>query len=590
VERTFRHVAETKNVDFEIAVDPDLCPSIKTDSKRLQQIIKNLLSNAFKFTRRGRVSLNIGFKSAGWSADNDNLNRAASVLAIEVEDTGIGISSAKQQIIFEAFQQADGSTSRKFGGTGLGLAISRELARLLGGEIGLRSTPGIGSTFTLYMPLAQPMPSSSILEPLLEARREYVVPAVVESATYSDSIPDEVGDDRELISHGDRVLLVVDNDLAFAKVLMEAGREVGFKVIVTSLGASALALAKEHLPSAITLDLSLPDLGGWRVLDRLQNDPAVRHIPVYIISTADDVERGLQLGAVGVLAKPLQTRDEIVHVLTKLRELVDRSVKSLVFVGRSADKEHSLRERFANANVEIISVPTCAEAASLTAERKVDCVVADVASLEEPIETLARAIGKADSDTTLVFWSEDELSQPVEALRNVDGCVAPKHAQSMPRLLDQVIKSLHLPIDSVSREVRHMLDELYSSDAVLRDKRVLIVDDDIRNIFALASVLESHHMQIFSAETGHDAIRLLKETPDIDIVLMDIMMPEMDGIATMYELRKLPELKNLPIIAVTAKAMKGDREKCIEAGAWDYLSKPVDTDQLLSVMRSWLYR
>ncbi len=590
VERTFRHVAEAKDLDFTISMDQDLPASIKTDAKRLQQIIKNLLSNAFKFTHRGHVSLHVGFAGSGWSAENDSLNRALSVLSISVADTGIGISSDKQQIIFEAFQQADGSTSRRFGGTGLGLAISREIARLLGGEIGLESMPGKGSTFTLYLPLAMAPPATVTNGVAAESKPE-VTPLLAAAAEVEmQPLPDEVGDDRDRIAPGDPVLLVVDNDLAFSEVVMDAAREAGFKVLVTSLGASALALARERAPSAITLDISLPDVDGWRVLNRLKSDSATRHIPVYVISTADDAERGMPLGAVGVLTKPIQTREAIEHVCQDLRALVDRRSKSLLIVGGPSEIEADLRQWLAHAAIEIVTAATAEEAAEMLERRHVDCIVVDGEAGDLPIETYVESIDHDASmpKPVLVIRKQDELSDGV--VRRIPRRINWRHVRSAPRLLDQVVQSLHCSVDALPAEGRKVLDEVYSNDSVLGGKSVLIVDDDIRNIFALASVLERHNMRILSAETGRDAIRLLKESPDIDIVLMDIMMPEMDGIATMYEIRKLPMLRNLPIIAVTAKAMKGDREKCIEAGAWDYLSKPVDTDQMLSVMRAWLCR
>ncbi len=409
--------------------------------------------------------------------------------------------------------------------------------------------------------------------------------------------PNEVGDDRDSIRGSDRVLLVVDNDLAFAKVVMDVAHDCGFKVIVTSLGASALALAREHRPSAITLDISLPDVDGWRVLDRLKNDLTTRQIPVYVISTADDAERGWQLGAVGVLTKPIQTRDVIEQTVLAIRRFVDRKPKSLLIVTEQPEFDARLRGLITNPSIEILRTTTADEVRDVFDRQTVDSIVIDGPRPSHAMRQITEAIaddagdhGQANRPVVIVY-TDGQASVATE----VNGFVAPdavvlRQAESTERLLDLVVHALHCPQHVLPEQGRRMLGELYNSDAVLGGKKVLIVDDDIRNIFALTSVLERNNMQIVSAETGRDAIRLLQEVADVDIVLMDIMMPEMDGIATMREIRKLPRLKNLPIIAVTAKAMKGDREKCIEAGAWDYLSKPVDTEQMLSVMKAWLHR
>ncbi|MEX2114283.1 MAG: response regulator, partial [Pirellulales bacterium] len=589
VERTFRHVAEARSVGFDIAMDPNLPTSIQTDSKRLQQILKNLLSNAFKFTHSGKVTFNTCLAREGWSADNDNLNDAQSVLAISVADTGIGISSDKQLIIFEAFQQADGSTSRKYGGTGLGLAISREIARLLGGEIGLVSTPGKGSTFTLYLPLSYLPPASQAMS-MAEPKTAV---AVLPLEPLDVPVPNELGDDRDQIRRGDRILLVVDNDADFARFVMDVAHDVGFKVIATSLGVAALSLAREHQPSAVTLDISLPDLDGWRVLSRLKSDPNLRHIPVQIISTADDIERGRQLGAICALAKPIQTRDVLEEAITSIRDYAERTPRRLLFLNNGSTDEHRIHELIDNERTQVSVVSDGDAALELLRKEPFDCIVLDTDLSALPVEELAAAIDRDDAlpQTSVIVHSHGPATpQEESAFRYLAHSLDARQVHSLERLVDQVTLSLHCPLPMLPPAGRTILDGLYNDDSVLADKRVLIVDDDIRNIFALASVLERHGMKIVSAETGRDAIRVLKESPDIDIVLMDIMMPEMDGIATMRELRKLPQLKSLPIVAVTAKAMKGDREKCIGAGAWDYLAKPVDPDQMLSVLRAWLYR
>jgi HAMP domain-containing protein/signal transduction histidine kinase/CheY-like chemotaxis protein len=636
VERTFRHVAEAKNLDFVTRLDPGLPASMLTDSKRLQQIIKNLLSNAFKFTQSGQVKLTIEAVQSGWNPEHEDLNRAGNVMAFSVSDTGIGISADKQQIIFEAFQQADGSTSRKYGGTGLGLAISRELSRLLGGEIRLASTPARGSTFTLYLPqtyspvrtLRKPNPSASTYHNGADAvaasaafQREsaigrapeshgdgmqqiagsvnvmpevHITPAVASAAPEMFRPIDEVGDDRASIRQNDRVLLIVENDLAFARFLLDAAREKGFKGIVTSLGASALALATEYKPSAITLDIYLPDLDGWRVLDRIKNDLTSRHIPVCVISTDDSRERALATGALAFLSKPVHSKDILDAFLARLHDYITRQFKSVLVVEPKEESRERTVQYLKAEDIQITSVADGASALQMLRERLIDCII-----VNPEASGLAALMQSSQSESLVSNLPIITYSEVTEHDRNGGGSgalhvssggsvIRPIHSRE--RLLDQVSLFLHRKLEKLPEAQYKVLDTLYHSTDILAGRNVLIVDDDMRNIFALSSVLEEQGMNVVSADNGRDAIRLLSEKSPVDIVLMDIMMPEMDGIDTMLEIRKLQHRKDLPIVAVTAKAMKGDREKCMEAGAWDYLSKPVDTDTLLTVLRSWLHR
>jgi HAMP domain-containing protein/signal transduction histidine kinase/CheY-like chemotaxis protein len=596
VERTFRHVAESKGVDFTIEVDDSLAKSIYTDAKRLQQVLKNLLSNAFKFTHRGGVALSVESARAGWNLENEDLNRASAVLAIAVSDTGIGISPDKQQIIFEAFQQADGSTSRKYGGTGLGLAISREISRLLGGEIRLISSPGKGSTFTLYLP-QNFVPQKSARKPVavgleFAPPRTAPAPEVSMAVLESPKLVNEVGDDRDTIQPGDPLLLIVENDLGFARLLLETAREKGFKGLVTSLGAAALAMAREYKPDAITLDICLPDIDGWRVLERLKNDIATRHIPVCIASTEETFERASSYGALTAVTKPFKNHETLEHLIDAIRDFVGRRVKELVLIGNDSHRREQLVEFIGGDDFRVTPVTNGSDALALIERQWVDCMVLDSDLRDMSTESFLNRIHR-DGATTLPVILYSPESGPKDdgaSTRPLSSSVAFRRVCSPERLLDQTALFLHSPVAKLPESKRRMLEELYQTDHVLAGKKVLIVDDDIRNIFALASILEWRNMVIVSAETGRDAIRILQEEPDVDIVLMDIMMPEMDGIDTMRAIRKLSQFNSLPIIAVTAKAMKGDREKCIEAGAWDYLSKPVDTDQLLSVLRAWLHR
>jgi HAMP domain-containing protein/signal transduction histidine kinase/CheY-like chemotaxis protein len=628
VERTFRHVAESKPLEFAIQMAPDLPDSIYTDIKRLQQVIKNLLSNAFKFTHSGQVTLMIERANAGWSPDNENLKRAETVVAFSVSDTGIGISPDKQQIIFEAFQQADGSTSRKYGGTGLGLAISRELSRLLGGEIRLVSSPNRGSTFTLFLPhtysppritrkqAPAPAVTAALAKPPADeptnGHNGTAVPRIdasAWSAAASGSLPretptlepppaagplvNEAGDDRASIHSGDRVLLIVENDIAFARVLLESAREKGFKGLVTSLGAAALAMTREYQLCAVTLDIFLPDIEGWRVLDRLKNDVATRHIPVCVISTEEARDRALAGGAMAFVAKPIQTRAAVDGVIDGLKTYVTRQTRNVLVVESDPSKLERVRELVEIGSVRVTAVSDAETAIKTLQSEPTDCVVLgpDVPDLTPAVlESQIRRPAGAGHLPVIVYGDGNAFPDKGDGWKRLAESFTVRQVFSPERLLDQAALFLHCNVAELPETKRGMLEALHHSDKVLPGRKVLIVDDDMRNIFALSTVLEEQDMRIATADNGRDAIRILQQQRDIDIVLMDIMMPEMDGIDTMREIRKIPELKSLPIVAVTAKAMKGDREKCIEAGAWDYLSKPVDTEQLLAVLRAWLHR
>jgi len=601
VKRTFNHMAESKNIEFVARFDPRLPKAIFTDAKRLQQIIKNLLSNAFKFTHQGQVTLGVAPVDSGWSSDNEDLNRAPEVLAFSVTDTGIGIAADKQMIIFEAFQQADGSTSRKYGGTGLGLAISRELARLLGGEIRLISVPGRGSTFTLYLSATYAVrPRKALTEAMV--RLELPVTAKLtlpdtELATFTAPEPaplaNEVGDDRAFIQPGDQVVLIVENDLGFARFLLDVARERGFKGLVTSLGASALALTQDHKPDCILLDIHLPDMQGWRVMERLKNDMATRHIPICIISTDESRDRALTSGARTFVTKPIQNHEVLDELMASLSDYLNRQKRTLMVVEPDATRREQISRTLKIDGIDLVV------ASSDNAVRKLRKSLFDGLILGSGAGGIAaELIQQGEKDDTIANRMPVILFGDVNGKGGLDdammrrlGSVFPvSHVQSSDRLLDVASLYLHRRIDSLPDLAQLALSDLHQSNKLLVGKKVLIVDDDARNIFALTSVLEEHDMNILSADNGRDAINILMDDPDVDIVLMDIMMPEMDGMETIQEIRKVSRLKNLPIVAVTAKAMKGDREKCIEAGAWDYLSKPVDTEQMITVLRAWLHR
>ncbi len=599
VSRTFKHVAESKNVGFEIQFASQLPRAMFTDSKRLQQIIKNLLSNAFKFTHHGQVTFSVEPVQSGWGLDNDELNRASEVLAFSVADTGIGIAADKQMIIFEAFQQADGSTSRKYGGTGLGLAISRELSRLLGGEIRLNSAPNKGSTFTLFLPVTYDPPRTRKQQNVAEAITARTAPEVPEVVEPFDTMTteaeigylvNEVGDDRNYIQPGDMVILIVENDLGFARFLLDKARQKGCKGLVTSLGAVALALTHDYKPDIVLLDINLLDMQGWRVLERLKHDDSTRHIPVCVISTQDSRDRALASSALAFIAKPLESEDVLDTMFDQLTGFIEQPQKQVVIVEPNAKRREQIRDAIASDDLKITPFASVKAAEKALLKQHADCLIINPGQLE----LLQHLIDREDENEKVrtripaIIYGEDEIDADTRNhLRNLCSLA---EARTPERLLDLTNLFLHRDIAKLPDAQRNKILSLHQSDKLLANKRVLIVDDDMRNIFALSSILEEHQMVIVSADNGHDAIEILQKDRDIDIVLMDIMMPEMDGMETMREIRKIPYLKNLPIVAVTAKAMKGDREKCIEAGAWDYLSKPVDMEQMLAVLRAWLHQ
>jgi HAMP domain-containing protein/CheY-like chemotaxis protein/signal transduction histidine kinase len=689
VDRTFRPVAEQKSLSFTVDVTPDAPTPIYTDGQRLQQVLKNLLSNAFKFTERGGVTLSIRRAEKGRRFAARTLDRAEAVIAFAVKDTGIGIPRDKQQLIFEAFQQADGTTSRKYGGTGLGLSISREIARLLGGEIHVESTPGQGSNFTLFLPaeyheqerrrvedelIATPRPdrlrssgtpSSSSGRPApresgatparpssapvrsAEKRAPALVPssggtnaqasaapvasagaeqataksAPIESDTWTlpdlssigmeeeesqdagadilappmEELPRPHGfeDDRDDLQPGDRVVLIIEDDANFAHILLDLARDKGFKGIVAHDGEVGLQSAHSFRPDAITLDIDMPGIDGWAVLDRLKHHPDTRHIPVHIITGIRERQQGMKAGAIAYLEKPV-TKEALDESFNRISQFIDQQVKRLLVVEDDDTQRQSMIELIAHEDVEITAVATAEEALHELAQTHYDCMVLDLGLKgdQDGYQLLETVKGDpAIRDLPIIIYTGKELSQEEETrLRRFADTIIIKDVKSPERLLDETALFLHRVEAKLPEQKRRMLERLHNADAVFAGKHVLIVDDDVRNIFSLTSVLEDHGMRVSFAENGKQAIDLLKATPGIDLVLMDVMMPEMDGYETTRAVRQIPELRNLPIIALTAKAMKGDREKCIAAGASDYITKPVDTEQLLSLMRVWLYR
>jgi HAMP domain-containing protein/CheY-like chemotaxis protein/signal transduction histidine kinase len=589
VERPFRHEAENRRLAFKVQADSHLPRSLVTDSKRLHQVLKNLLSNAFKFTEQGTVSLSVSLATDGWSPDHPLLGKSTPVVAFEVADTGIGIPYEKQRIIFEAFQQADAGTSRKYGGTGLGLAISRELASLLGGEIQLRSAPGQGSTFTLYLPLIYKGPSSGTAEKKAAAAASPIAPSVVSVA---ERVIEHIPDDRDNLQPNEAVLLVVEDDSHYAGVLRDLARDKGFKVLVATGGAEALALAREFHPTAISLDVFLPDMLGWTVLNHLKQDPATRHIPVQMLTLDEDRHHGLSRGAFSFVTKPTTTQG-LDMALSRIKEYSSPRKKRLLVVEDNPAEQLSIRELLGYDDIEVASACTGNEALELMTKESFDCVVLDLRLPDmSGFELLERFRDRPEiGDLPIVVFTGKELSPEEDArLHMLARSVVLKGVESPERLLDETALFLHRVVADLPTQKQKMIEQLHRSDEALAGKRVLVVDDDVRNIFALSSVLERRRMNVLTASTGREAIEILESTPDVAIVLMDIMMPEMDGYQTIQAIRANPNFRRMPIIALTAKAMKGDREKCLEAGASEYLAKPVNTEQLLSALRMWLHR
>jgi CheY-like chemotaxis protein len=591
VARPFRHEAESRGLSFDVQVDPNLGRSITTDSKRVQQVLKNLLSNAFKFTQQGGVWLKVTAANDGWSPDHPVLSQSPMVAAFEVSDSGIGIPQDKQKIIFEAFQQADASTSRKYGGTGLGLAISRELAHLLGGEMCLHSTPGMGSTFTLYLPLIYGGPSALRSVPTNGSGTLHEGRAQMPTIVY-ERVAQPIPDDRMSIEPGDAVLLIVEDDPHYAGILIELAKEHGFKVLVASKGGDALSLAQEFRPTAISLDVFLPDMLGWTVLSQLKQNPLTRHIPVQIVTLDEDRQHGLSRGAFCFVTKPAST-ESIEAALSRIKDYAGSRRKRLLVIEDNAAEQLSITTLLEHDDIEIVPAGTGAESLDLLNEQRFDCVVLDLRLPDMSGFEVLEAMRSDDSlsEIPVVVFTGRELSPEEDArLHTMARSIVVKGVESPERLLDETSLFLHRVVTDLPAEKQQMIERLHRSDEDLVGKVALLVDDDTRNIFALSSMLERRGMRVLTAANGSEAISLVNSTPDIAIVLMDIMMPEMDGYQTIAAIREDPSFRRLPIIALTAKAMKGDREKSLEAGASEYLAKPVNTEQLLSAMRSWLHR
>ncbi|OWU92479.1 hypothetical protein APR43_03880 [Flavobacterium sp. NLM] len=599
VESTFNPISQAKHLNFEIMMDHNLPEVMETDSQRLNQILKNLLSNSFKFTEKGGVRLNIYKADNNWKTKNASLENAEAVVAFEISDTGIGISKEKQNIIFEAFQQAEGSTSRKYGGTGLGLSISRGLSDLLGGSIELESDTNIGSKFTLFLPLKfvyiPELEDINVNEEtnVLHAGKSRLKSLPSASFKKSDMdlyFVDEVGDDRTDIKPNDKILLIAEDNVTFAKILLERAHQHGIKAIVTTRGNDVVDYINQFQPHAITMDLNMPDTSGWKILDRLKTDFTLRHIPVYIISGEDERNKGLKRGARNFFLKPVKN-ELLTSLFNDIQDFKDKKEKNLLVVDDNEFELKRIVEAVEGEDISVSTALTAKDAVKLIQEKSFDCIILDLmlpdADGLDLISDLENNI--SGQETPIIVHSAGDVNKKQRAkLSRFAHSIITKSAVSIDELVDQTALFMHRIHKDLPESMKDRIETYYLKEDVLINKKVLLVDDDVRNLFALTTALERFGLDVISAESGHEAIDILSQNLKIDIVLMDIMMPELDGYETMKIIRKNIKHKDLTIIAVTAKAMKGDRQRCIESGASDYITKPVNVEQLSSLMRVWL--
>jgi len=604
-EHKFKHMAEQKGLAFKILMNGDFPGVLQTDAHRLQQVINNLLSNALKFTEKGSVTLTL-FRP---TKQIDNLElKTNKILAFSVSDTGIGIPKDKQQVVFEAFQQADGTTSRKFGGTGLGLSISRQLARLLGGDLVLESEENKGSTFTLYLPEEPPemnTVSSSSIEKYQPVAIPQPLPQIEKIEESSEKTADiaeafveeeDYNDDRKNLKPEDKSILIIEDDRKFIDILVNLLHEREFKAIVAEDGSTGLVLAERYNPSAIILDIGLPKMDGWNVMERLKDNPETRHIPVHFMSASDQILNAKRMGAIGYLSKPVDMA-QLNEAFKKIEKFIANTNKKVLLVTSSSQKKQQILDLIENDDIEITVISKHSEIKEKLQQSYFDCMIVDTNVKKKVCTTLLKQFTEEGSyhlsNIPIIIYTDRELTHDEEILlKQCENSVTIKSVHSLERLLDETTLFLHQLESNLPKEKQKMLRLVHNKEAILEGQKVMIVDDDIRNTFAMMSFLESKNMEVIVGHNGKEALKLLaeEENSDVAVILMDIMMPEMDGYETMKKIRELSQFRKLPIIALTAKAMKGDKGKCIEAGANDYVPKPVDTDKLLSLMRVWLYR
>jgi PAS domain S-box-containing protein len=607
LEHKFHHVADKKGIAFNISVADNLATVIYTDAQRLKQIINNLLSNAFKFTNQGEVKLTIQRPKFPIQTENEASLLPAKTLAISVTDSGIGIPKDKQALIFEAFKQADGSTNRRFGGTGLGLSISRQLAQLLGGDIHLNSEEGKGSTFTLYIPdnventvdiIAKPVDIQNHQVPMSDQKTQPKISTTPISEETTSSInkiqaeDEDIEDDRNSLNQDDKFILIIDDDQKFSSTLMDLAREKDFKCLLAADGKTGLLLAEKYQPHAIILDIGLPQIDGWTVMEMLKDNPETRHIPVHFMSAADQERDAKKMGAIGYLLKPVNM-EQLGNAFKTIDRFITETIKHLLIVVDNQQRQQDMLDLVGHGDVQSTTATTIENAIQQLHTTVYDCIILDL-NIEQ-----GTGIGLLEKlrceenfyQIPIIIYADRDLTEPEETrLQQCGDNLTIKAVKSPERLLDEVTLFLHQLESSLPQDKRNMIRMVHDKEAILKNKKVLVVDDDTRNVFALVTVLEDKEMEVVVGKHGQDALTLLEQHTDIDLVLMDVMMPEMDGYEAMQKIRAQPQYRKLPIIALTAKAMKGDKTKCIDAGANDYLSKPVDTDKLISLMRVWLYQ
>ncbi|HRW96205.1 MAG TPA: response regulator [Bacteroidales bacterium] len=611
IKEIFAPLALEKGLDFTVNIADNTPLIIHNDNQRLQQIIRNLLANAIKFTNQGSVNLNI-LKSNPTDKNRPKKISDNDAIVFEVADTGIGIPQAQQEVIFQAFTQADGTTSRKYGGTGLGLTISRNLAHLLGGEITLESEPDKGTIFRLWLPLtiektehhtpdSMPEKTESLKTQTSINKTEDTVitktlstanPQYHTSPNMQNIITDGFKDDRTVINKGDKFILVIEDDHNFAKILYDLAHEKGFKCLIAPNGETGLHYADYYKPDAIILDIGLPGIDGWQVMDRLKDNPETRHIPVHFMSGKDKSIEALKMGAIGYLTKPISLED-LEEAFSKIEAYISKPFKKLLVVEDDDNMRKAIVELIDDKDISITSVPTGNQAIDQLRKNDFDCIILDLGLKDMPGDELLKIIGKKGETSYIpvIIYTGKELSrEDEERLLQYSDRIIIKGVRSPERLLAETTLFLHRVESSLPEEKQKMLRMTHSKEDIMKDKKILIVDDDMRNVFALSSLLEEKGLKIEVGRNGKEGLAKLEQFPDINLVLMDIMMPEMDGYEAIRRIRKNPKTKKMPVIALTAKAMQGDRDKCIEAGANDYLTKPVDTAKLLSLLRVWLYQ
>ncbi|HEY1811838.1 MAG TPA: response regulator [Kofleriaceae bacterium] len=570
----FAAVAAQKSLELGFVVEPNVPDSIETDPVRLGQILKNLVSNALKFTERGGVTVTARAAGGG--------------IELAVRDTGIGIPVEHHERIFEAFRQVDAASTRKFGGTGLGLSISRDLARLLGGDLRVASEPGRGSTFTLFLPVryaGRVAPAATALSTPAPASARVKPPRAPEPKTTPP-----FDDDRAQITPTSRSLLVIEDDVAFARVLCDLARELEFQVLVATTADDGLALARHYLPNAIVLDVGLPDRSGLAVLDSLKRDPRTRHVPVHMVSVDDHTRAALEMGAVGYALKPIE-RERLADAIRRLEAKFTQKLRRVLIVEDDAVLRESTAKLLAADDVETITAGTAASALELLRASTFDCMIVDLALPDRSGVELLEEISRGEQyafPPVIVYTGRSLTADEVHELERFSRSIIIKGARSPERLLDEVTLFLHQVESELPPERQRMLRDARDREAVFEGRKILIAEDDVRNVFALTAVLEPKGAKVQIARNGREALAALQATPETDLVLMDIMMPEMDGLEATRLLRKEPRFAKLPIIALTAKAMQDDRDRCLDAGANDYIAKPLDVDKLLSLARVWI--